>query len=297
MRRGAHEAAALLSEEIGDQANAIRHYFALEYRLDYGYLIDCYTSQADLRAFLRRFPNHPRARLVRYSLGFRQLRAGQYDEAARTFASLGAWLDVAEKICDCSTSKGKRRWPPLRTARFLAAAVRREAASRTGAGKARAAYNRARLLFQERHLILYNGALWNGWRTWAFDIHGPADRVFGGMPPLGPREQRRYDRYQEEHAALFQALRLFERIARDYPKTREAPKALYSAALCYTFLPSLEHYWSARGDGYREKAIRLYRRIQRDYPHDPLAGPAARYGGSLSPTGLGPRRTFRRSAG
>src|SRR5439155_10086118 len=98
--------------------------------------------------------------------------------------------------------------------------------------------------------------LWNGWRTWAFDLHGP-DEVFGGMTALGPRERRQYDRYQEEHAALFQALRVFERVARDYPKTPEAPKALYSAALCCTFLPSLEHYWSASEDDYQEKAIRL----------------------------------------
>ena len=61
---------------------------------------------------------------------------------------------------------------------------------------------RTGFLFHERHLIMYNGALWNGWRTWAFDLHGP-DGGYGGMTSLGSREQRQYDRYQEEHAALF----------------------------------------------------------------------------------------------
>src|SRR5437660_5800543 len=117
------------------------------------------------------------------------------------------------------------------------------------------------------------------------------------MTSLGPREQRRYDRYQEEHAALFQALRVFERIARDYPRTPEAPKARYSAALCYTFLPSLEHYWSARKEGYQQKAIRLYRRLQRDYPNDPLTRAAARYGGPLTPAPAQPARAPRRGAG
>ena len=74
LRAGAHEAAAVVSEKLGDYPNAIRHYFALEYRSDYGYLIDCLASPDDLRAFLSRFPGHPRARLVEYSLGFRQLR-------------------------------------------------------------------------------------------------------------------------------------------------------------------------------------------------------------------------------
>ena len=156
MRRGAHEAAAILSEEKGDLPNAIRHYFALEYQADYGYLIDAVTSQDDLRAFLRRFPGHPRARLVRYSLGFRQLRAGQYDAAIRTFASLGSWLEVAETAYDCRTVKGKPRCPPLRLARFLSDSIRREAAAKSAAEKARIAYRRAQLLFHQRYLAFYN---------------------------------------------------------------------------------------------------------------------------------------------
>src|SRR5262249_19208804 len=53
MRRGAHEAAAILCEERNDLPNALRHYFALEYRDDYAYLIDCLATQDELRAFLR----------------------------------------------------------------------------------------------------------------------------------------------------------------------------------------------------------------------------------------------------
>jgi outer membrane protein assembly factor BamD (BamD/ComL family) len=282
MRRGAHEAAAVLSEEMGDRPNAIRHYLALEYRLDYGYLVDCLATQDELRAFLRRFPEHPRARLIRYSLGFRQLRASEYDAAARTFVSLGPWLDVAEKVYDCATDKGKPRWPPLRTARFLADAVRREAAARTDAEKARAAYSRAQLLFWQRHLVLYNGALWKGWRWWAFDIHSPENT--GGIQHPDSAERRAYDRYQEEHTALYQALRGFERIANEYPRTPEAPRALYSAALCYTLLLHVEAYWTNRGGNYTHKAMQLYHRLQRDYPNDQLAAAAARYGGRLPPS-------------
>jgi TolA-binding protein len=280
MRRGAHEAAAVLSEEIGDRPNAIRHYFALEYQLDYGYLIDCLATQDELRAFLKRFPGHPRARLVRYSLGFRQLRAGRYDAATRTFASLGSWLDVAEKKYDCATSKKKPRWPPLQTARFMSDAVRREAAARTSAEKARAAYSRASLLFHQRYLVLYNGALWMGRRTYAFDIQSP-DNVSREPNPPDTREQRAFDRYQEEHAALYQAIRIFERIANQYPKTPEAPKALYSAAMCYDFLPGVERYWRDREASYNDRAIQLYHRLQRKYPDDPLAVAAVKYGGPL----------------
>jgi tetratricopeptide (TPR) repeat protein len=295
MRRGAHEAAAVLSEEIGDRPNAIRHYFALEYRLDYAYLIDCLATQEELRAFLRRFPDHPRAKLVRYSLGFRQLRAGQYDAAARTFASLGPWLDVAEKLCDCATSQGKPRWPPLRTARFLVDAARREAAARTDAEKARAAYSRAQLLFRQRHLVLYNGALWKGWRVYAFEVHSP-DTIRSIDPPHTP-EERAYLRHQNEHAALYQALRIFERIAREYPRTPEAPKALYSAALCASFLPHLDGYWRRQAGPYFARAMRLYRRLRRDYPNDPLAVAAAKYGGPPPQPGARPGGSARGGGG
>jgi tetratricopeptide (TPR) repeat protein len=281
MRLGAHEAAAVLSERNGDYANAIRHYFALEYRLDYAYAIDCLASADDLRGFLRRFPTHPRAKLVRYSLGFRQLRAGEYEAAADTFASLGAWLNEAEKAYAAETSKGARRTPPLETARFLAKARRREAAARAPEERARIAYEAARFTFHQRHLAFYNGALWKGSRTSAFEWNAPHD-VEKQSSTLSAGEQSALRRYAEEHAALHQALRAFERIAERYPRTPEAPKALYSAALCYTLLPSLERYWADRKDiNYTGKAIQLYRRLQRDYPHDSLAAAAAKYGGPL----------------
>jgi tetratricopeptide (TPR) repeat protein len=283
MRRGAREAAAVVSERLHDYPNAIRHYFALQYVLDYGYVVDCLASQDDLRAFLKRFPGHPQAKLIRYSLGFRQLRAGQYEAAAKTFESLGPWLDVAEKKFACKTYREQPRWPPLRTARFLAEASRRVAAARTEGEKARIAYGMGQLMFRQRHLLFYNGALWVGARTGALQLSGPATNLEDPQAALSEREQRAMDRYQEEHTALYQALRVFERVAERYPRTPEAPRALYSAALCYTILPGVESYWdSTRKINYTARASALYRRLQREYPHDPLAAAAAKWGGALS---------------
>jgi tetratricopeptide (TPR) repeat protein len=286
MRAGAHEAAAVLSEKLGDFPNAIRHYFVLGYRMDYGYVIDCLATPDDLRAFLKRFPNHPQRNLVRYSLGFRQLRAGEYEAAAQTFTPLGAWLQQAEKVYEATTNKGAKRTPPLEAARYLAAAQRKEQAAKTPAERARHAYDAGRFIFRQRHLLFYNGALWKGSRTWALDLNTP-NNLEDRNGKLSPAESAKLARYQEQHAALYQALRIFQRVADRYPKTPEAPKALYSAALCYTFLPSLERYWTNREDlDYEAKAITLYRRLQREYPHDPLAADAAKYGGPL--TGGGP---------
>ena len=282
LRSGAHEAAAVLDERRRDYAEALRHYFALEYQLDYAYVIDCLATPNDLRAFLRRYPRHPRANLVRYSLGFRQLRAGEYTAAARTFASLGPWLEVAERKYPC-TLHGDRgsRMPPLAAARFLVDAQSRERQAGTTTAKAVIAYRTGQLLFHQRHLLFYNGALWTGRRTAAMELDLPYN-VPEGTEQLSREEQAARTRYQEEHAALHQALRVFERIAREYPHTPEAPKALYSAAVCCTLLPSLERYWSEeRAPELQSRAIRYYHQLQREYPQDPLAKAAAQYGGEV----------------
>ena len=285
MRAGAHEAAAVLSEKLNDLPNAIRHYFVLGYRMDYGYVIDCLATPDDLRAFIKRFPTHPQRNLVRYSLGFRQFRAGEYDAAAQTFAALGPWLQQAEKAYDATNSKGAKRMPPLEAARFLAATQRKEQAAKSPAERARYAYEAGQFIFRQRHLMFYNGALWKGSRTWALDLNSP-NNIQERTGKLTPAETEKLARYQEQHAALYQALRIFERVADRYPKTPEAPKALYSAALCYTFLPALERYWSNREDfNYEGKAITLYRRLQREYPQDPLAAAAAKWGGPLPAAG------------
>jgi len=285
MRAGAHEAAAVLSELQHDYPNALRHYFALGYRKDYAYVADCLATEEDLRAFIKRFPRHPQCNLMRYSIGFRQMRAGEYAAAAQTFASLGAWLQTAEKSYAVETSKKKPRTPPLEASRLLADLKRREQAAKNPAEKARAAYAAGQFMFHQRHLLFYNGALWQGDRTWALALNAPynvEDRSF----KLSPKEGAALRAYQEEHAAVNQALQVFRRVADQYPHTPEAPKALYSAALCYSFLPSLESYWGNRTDlNYEREGAKLYRRLQREYPHDPLASAAAKYGGAIPGVG------------
>lgn len=280
LRRGAHEAAAVLSEVLNDYPSAIRHYFALDYKIDYAYVIDCLASEQDLREFVKRYPSDPHCRLVRYSLGYRQLRGGRYDDAIRTFESLGPWLETAERMHATLTSRGKPRSTTLKTALYLRDAAAKAGKARTDAERATAEYDAAAFIFHQRHLVFYNGALWQGRRTWALELHDPHN-VPRPSQPLDAGERSKLDRYQDEHTALAQALHRFEQIANRYPKSAEAPKALYSAALCYTLLPSVDRYWGERASGAAEKAISLYHRIQRDYPTSPVAAEALRFGGPL----------------
>lgn len=284
MRRGAMEAAAVLSEQQGDYPNALRHYFALNYRTDYAYLIDVLAAQDDLKAFLTRYPSHPQAKLVKYSLGFRQLRARQFKEAEETFASLGDWLETAEKKFACNTYRDEARRPPLETARFLADAQRREADAETPEEKAKVAYEVGRMFFRQRYLLLYNGVLWDGGRVYAFNVQAPGN-VTSRSNAISETEKQLQARHHEEHTCLYQALKTFERLADRYPRTPEAPQALYSAALCYTLLSHMDSFWANRDIDYYGKAVALYHRIQREYPTDPLAMAAAKFGGPVRTAG------------
>jgi tetratricopeptide (TPR) repeat protein len=287
LQRGAREAAALLGEETGDIARAIYHYLALERQYDLAYAVDCLASQRDLRDFLRRYPRHPRAWLIRYSLGYLQLRDGEYDAAVRTFSRLGKWLEVAEGKYRCTTEKGEERAGPLRAARYLADLTRRAHAASRLQDRARIEYEVARFMFHQRHLLFYNPAIWVGGRVYALDLCWSSgegtqhEESWAAQRPL-------LARHQERHTALYQALKRFERVAWTYPRSPEAPKALYSAALCYTILPRIGPFWGQRANGdsaeapslrYEKRAIALYRRIRELYPNDPLSREAAEWGG------------------
>ncbi len=277
-RRGAREAAAILRERAGDYAVALNHYFALDYTLDAAYLLDCLASPDQLRDFLRRFPQHPKVRLVRYSIGIRLLRSGDYSGAIRELEPLGNWLDVAEAAHPSMRSRGGKRMPPLVLARKLLDCDRREKSAATRDEKANWAYEAARTVFHQRHLAFYNPVAWKGWRTFVFDRLEP-DSHFQESPTYVESEAAKRDRYQREHAALHQALTRFDRIASQYAGTKQAPRALYSAALCCTLLQSLEAYWSDRQGELYPRAIAYYRRLVREYPNDSLVPAARRYGG------------------
>ena len=170
--------------------------------------------------------------------------------------------------------------PPLELARKLLDCDRREEAAATPEERASWAYEAARTVFHQRHLAFYNPVAWEGSRSF----------VFGQLEPGSPRqesptyveaEDAKRDRYQREHAALHQALTRFDRIAAQYAGTKQAPRALYSAALCCTLLQSLEAYWSARQRELDLRAITYYRRLVREYPNDPLVPAARRYGGPI----------------
>src|SRR3569833_4541881 len=86
-------------------------------------------SESELNQYLARHPADPHSRLIRYSIGFRQLRREDYRAAEQTFLSLGSWLKIADKKCERLTSHEKPTMPPLQFARTMLALHAREASA------------------------------------------------------------------------------------------------------------------------------------------------------------------------
>ncbi len=295
-RRGAHEAAAVLCERTRDYVGALHHYFELEYDLDYAYLLDVLAPREALLSFVTRYPRHPRRELVIYSLGIRQFREGDYAAASQTLSRVRTFAAKVENSVHVATSRGKPRVSPEKAAGMLRAWDQARSTARTADQRARAAYDAAAFIFHQRHLLFYNAALWGGHytempdegptprragRTWAFDMQGGPYDPNDPQGELGPSEQATLRRYHERHACLWQALQRFRRVAESFPRSPEAPRALYSAALCCSFLQTLDSYWSNSKLPFYAMAIGHYHQIQRDYPDHPLAAAARRFGGSL----------------
>ena len=278
IRRGAREAAAVLRERLGDYPGALIHYFALHYELDAAYVLDCLASPVQLKEFLRRYPGHSQARLVRYSIGVRLLRVGDYAGAITQLAPLGTWLDTRDvgRFAQYSDLPSRRR--TLDLARSLLRFSRLEQQAQTREDKARWAYESARRVFQERHLVFYNPAAWRGERTTVFE-RLESDDSHWLCPTYARSEDEKRARYQQEHAAIHQALRGFDRVASEYSGTTWAPRALYLSALCCTLLTSVESYWRQQESRLYRRSVGYYRRLIREYPNDPLVPAARRFGG------------------
>src|SRR3569833_779129 len=113
-------------------------------------------SESELNQYLARHPADPHSRLIRYSIGFRQLRREDYRAAEQTFLSLGSWLKIADKLCVRLSCLVLPTMPPLLFARTMLALHAREASAPGPEEKAQVAYEAGQLLFYQRHLVFYN---------------------------------------------------------------------------------------------------------------------------------------------
>jgi TolA-binding protein len=296
---GARRLLAMVSEEAGDLDAALEQYLALHYDPDVSYFVDVLLSPEQLASFIERHPSLRERDVLLYSLGVRYLRAGRYAEAraalgrVRTLTDKSptywsddeddyyvGWYDKDHPPPDAKFHIRYSFWneqPPggerdtgvyadwvlsdLKTAddleRLEVAAARAEGDE----AKAEALYQLAAYIYSGSHLKFYNPVLWRGARSEVFTYFDEAQYRL-------PGEAQTVWRYMQEHETEARALVIFLKVAHEFPHTRAARDALYSAAVCHDHLSNFNEYWRrayAAGLHAGESMVE-YEDVTRTYP-------------------------------
>lgn len=262
----ARENLALLYERQGRLGKALDQYYALDYMYDVAYLVDVRMSPAQLSAYVAAHPKHPRAKELRFALGLRYLRLGEWNRAESLFLSLrkpdreemagtkgvepNVWYDDPASLRD-----------PLATTRELRGLDRAFQSARGKEAKAKALLGLAKGYYERRNLALYNYRLWQGERANAFGFswnHVVATKA----------DTQALLRHHFEHECLAHTLTLCERLVSKFPNSGVTAEAAYLGANSARRLGSLNQWWRAEGrtDALFARAKRLFTVIVERFP-------------------------------
>ncbi|HLK61666.1 MAG TPA: tetratricopeptide repeat protein, partial [Chthonomonadaceae bacterium] len=295
LQHGAWEELAILDETVGDMGGALEQYLALNYRPDIAYLLDAKMTIPQIEAYYKATPedlsdeshfnysyedsstlappSYKRRDLLAYTIGIRYLRQEQWDQA-------DLWLKrvPAEKLK--AFNKGREEWgskpspDPLTASHELHALQHTASEAKTEATRAEALFRYASYYYSHGTLLLYNPMLWQEERAFNFSMY------WDKKQPT-PEDLSATKRYMYSHEVYAHTRALCLEIARRYPDTPTAPKALYRAACSDRYLATFNGWWreeNAQEDHWKE-AARLMRELAQRYPHDPLAADAKKFAG------------------
>jgi outer membrane protein assembly factor BamD (BamD/ComL family) len=293
LTEGARRYAALAAEDSGDLDGALEQYLALEYTTDAAYFVDVLMTTEQLASFAERHADSPARDMLFYSLGVRLMREHRFAEARAAYARVSTshepthapssyYPNECEKTYPpphCTDAKNPRwqEWKGVRPAWVLRDLKTMDEVGRLEEGLARAAGDEAKAealyqlgsyLYESSDLVFYNPAAWRGGRFYAFYY----DQRF-----RAPGEAALMRRYMEAHEPLVRALRVYQQVVYEYPRTRAARDALYTAAVIHQRLGGFL-YWSGQYRDHLYAGERLvgYEDVRRAYPDYAL--PAGTYG-------------------
>ncbi len=295
LRHGAREELAILDEAVGDFGNALQQYFALDYTTDIAYLLDIKMTTPQIEALLRRPisrtqvlhiswynyssnappptpPRYTEYDLLAYSLGLRYLRDEKWRQAEtwlrRVPRKLYAAFSAGRKKADFDTLSPE----PLTAVHALGKLQRAIAAARSNNARAAAMYQYATYYSTHGSLLLYNPALWQGDRAYAFS--------FWWLPKHKTKQDLTLiQTYMYQHEVYARSRALCLEVARRYPHSAVAPRALYRAGCACRRLAKFNWWWDTetkRHDFWKE-SIDLMQQVVRRYPRSPLVTHARKY--------------------
>src|SRR6185295_3257997 len=100
-----------------------------------------------------------------------------------------------------------------------------------------ALYQLASYQFEATNLLFYNPVLWTGNRYWNLSYFALEGRY------RAPNESQRLFAYMQEHETLARSLKIYLQIVEQFPHTRAARDAFYTAAVCHEHLSGYNPYW------------------------------------------------------
>jgi TolA-binding protein len=296
---GARRNQAMIAEDAGDVGAALEQYIALNYRFDEAYLIDYLMTPEQLAAFIEKHPASPRKNEYRYALGVRYLRDSRWEEARTTLASVqtdrNSEYNYYCSACPCEgtktincedpktgdfdvreNGKTKKTIPPALVMRDMQTANDLEALEQTAnqasgdEAKAEALYQYASYQYQASSWLFYNPLAMPGYYNIA--------NLAGEGRYRAPNEAQILFESQQQHERLARALKIYLQVADQFPRTRAARDALYTAAVCHERLSNYNPYWRGIYEKGLHAAERMvtYADVKATYPRYQL--PQGTYG-------------------
>jgi outer membrane protein assembly factor BamD (BamD/ComL family) len=302
LRHGTREELAIAYEAAGDFAKALDQYFALDYQGDIAFFLDAKMTPGQIEQYLQTRPDGPvysavaeyssqwshmkitkpllrRRYVLVYTLGIRYMREGKWAQAAD-------WMRKVPRTAYRAFSEGRKRWEnepspdPLTAIRDLSRLERAVAVARTDNARADALFQYASYYYQHGLLLLYNPILWQQSRMMNFDFYWNK-----GHATSQDAADLRAHLYA--HEAYAHTMRLCLEVARRYPQSPAAPKALYRAACAADRLAGLNETWREvdKRHSLEAKASRLMKRLVQRYPNHPLVHSAKKYAAVFGQSG------------
>lgn len=233
LKRGAIEELAITLEKANKLLDATIVYLENDYLADARYMMDIILSVEQVQELLAR-PNLPNKDEVFYALGSKYMLDLELDKAEEAFRKIQA--QASEPKSGQSHDVGTEKLRILEVISELRTLINAEKAAKTDDEKAKATYDIGAYIYHKNNKNEGRHAIFNNVMIQTYDSPYFASNYF--TAPEVAKAQKRFDRAN----LLLRAEEYFKTVFTKYPKSPEAPKAIYSAALCRLWLVDYHQY-------------------------------------------------------
>jgi outer membrane protein assembly factor BamD (BamD/ComL family) len=258
LTEGARRLLALVAEARGDLETALKIYIDLKYDYDVAYYVDVLLPTERLAGFIADNPSVPSRNYLMYSLGVRYLRDRRWEDARAVLARVETQPGIMSDPSDYYSSAEKAPTFPkepnygankdhridsewvaqdIKTADALERLERGVQNAQGDEARAEAMYQYASYQYGASTLLFYNPAAWEGLRYSLLSDLADSERF------RLPNEWQNLFEYSQSHDTAARVIPLYLGIVDEYPNTKAARDALYTAAVAQERIANFNNYW------------------------------------------------------